>query len=123
MIDRDYRGNVKILLVNNSDTVFEIKEGDRVAQLILKCIQTPSATTIESLSKTNRGDQGFGSTGINEEGQLILNRKTILALRKEKDNVAESNWTQEIITAGSKDETWMGIKTALESGHFFFFFF
>ncbi|RAL08144.1 DUTPase Dut [Aspergillus homomorphus CBS 101889] len=65
VIDADYRGEVKVLLFNFSDVDFEIKEGDRVAQLVLERIYTPEVTVVEKLEESVRGAGGFGSTGTN----------------------------------------------------------
>jgi dUTP pyrophosphatase len=63
VIDADYRGPVKVVLFNLSDKDFEIKEGDRIAQLILERIASPSVVVVKELSETARGQGGFGSTG------------------------------------------------------------
>ncbi|KAI5846971.1 deoxyuridine 5'-triphosphate nucleotidohydrolase [Tricharina praecox] len=63
VVDADYRGQVKILLFNHADTDFEIKAGDRVAQLILERIYTPDVVVVEELEESVRGAGGFGSTG------------------------------------------------------------
>ncbi|KAF3923148.1 hypothetical protein ABW20_dc0108147 [Dactylellina cionopaga] len=63
VIDADYRGPVKILLFNHSDVDFEVKEGDRVAQLILERIYTPEVVVVEDLEESVRGAGGFGSSG------------------------------------------------------------
>lgn len=63
VIDADYRGPLKVLLFNFSDADFEIKHGDRVAQLILERIVTPPVVVVQELSETARGVGGFGSTG------------------------------------------------------------
>lgn len=63
VIDADYTGEVKVLLFNFNDTEFEVKEGDRVAQLILERIVTPEVTVVEELAESVRGAGGFGSTG------------------------------------------------------------
>jgi len=64
-IDRDYTGNVQVLLENSGDNPFTIKIGDRIAQLVLIDIQTPPILQTDALSDTTRGDNGFGSTGVN----------------------------------------------------------
>jgi len=65
VIDRDYTGHVKVLLFNlNNEEDIVISKGDRVAQLILKDIQTPEIEEVEELSLTSRGSSGFGSTGV-----------------------------------------------------------
>ena len=64
VIDEDYRGEVKILLFNLSDKDFEIKKGDRIAQLIIEMTKTPNVIEVESLDETIRNGGGFGSSGI-----------------------------------------------------------
>lgn len=63
VIDADYRGEVKVLLFNHSEVDFEIKKGDRVAQLVLERIYTPEIVEVENLEESVRGAGGFGSTG------------------------------------------------------------
>ena len=64
MIDADYRGEVKVLLFNFGDKEFEVKRGDRVAQLVLERIYTPEVVVVKGeLEKSVRGAGGFGSTG------------------------------------------------------------
>ncbi|KAK1926701.1 dUTPase-like protein, partial [Papiliotrema laurentii] len=63
VIDSDYRGPLMVLLFNHSDSDFEIKEGDRIAQLILERISIPVIRQVETLDETVRGAGGFGSTG------------------------------------------------------------
>ncbi|ESZ98329.1 deoxyuridine 5'-triphosphate nucleotidohydrolase [Sclerotinia borealis F-4128] len=63
VIDSDYRGQVKVLLFNHGEKDFEVKEGDRVAQLILERIYTPEVTEVLVLEESVRGEGGFGSTG------------------------------------------------------------
>ena len=62
-IDSDYRGEILIILINLSDMVFEIKNGDRIAQLVISTIEQISWQNTELLTETKRGDGGFGSTG------------------------------------------------------------
>ena len=64
VIDADYRGNVGVVLFNHSDIDFEVDVGDRVAQLLLEVIQTPDVEIVNSLDTTDRGDGGYGSTGM-----------------------------------------------------------
>ena len=67
VIDKDYRGQIKILLINHSDTEFLVQQGDRIAQLILEQITTPDTKTVQSLQSTERGSKGFRSTGISSK--------------------------------------------------------
>lgn len=64
MIDADYRGSVGVILFNHADVDFEIKVGDRIAQLIIHKIITPDVMEVEDLDSTVRGSGGFGSTGV-----------------------------------------------------------
>lgn len=63
VIDRDYTGEVGVVLVNHADADFVINEGDRIGQLILEKIDTPDVEEVEELEATARGEGGFGSTG------------------------------------------------------------
>lgn len=63
VIDQDYRGNVGVILFNHSDVDFEVKKGDRIAQLICERIVYPNLVHVDSLTETARGEGGFGSTG------------------------------------------------------------
>jgi hypothetical protein len=69
VIDRDYRGNVGIMLLNLSREDFKVTKGMRIAQLILEKIAIPPVVEVDTLSDTVRGAGGFGSTGID---RLIL---------------------------------------------------
>ena len=62
-IDADYRGEVKIILVNLSDTDFVINSGERVAQIVFAKCEQMEVVNAETLSKTERGEGGFGHTG------------------------------------------------------------
>jgi len=63
VIDFDYRGPVGMLLVNNSTNDFEVKKGERVAQLLLERVSVPDVVEVDDLDDTARGQKGFGSTG------------------------------------------------------------
>lgn len=63
-IDCDYRGELKILLVNYGDAAFAIHRGDRIAQLILAPVWRAAFAEVEELDDTERGHGGFGSTGV-----------------------------------------------------------
>lgn len=62
-IDADYRGEIKILLVNLSDQPFSIKNGERICQMVIAKHEQISWTEVDSLEDTSRGDGGFGHTG------------------------------------------------------------
>jgi dUTP pyrophosphatase len=63
IIDNGYRGPLLAVAYNQSDTVANIKIGDRLAQLILIPMLTPPVVQVDQLSDTERGGQGYGSTG------------------------------------------------------------
>jgi dUTP pyrophosphatase len=63
-IDSDYRGEVKVILANLSSEPFEIKRGDRIAQLVPAAVQRAAFAEVSSLDETTRGVGGFGSTGL-----------------------------------------------------------
>nr|XP_048315719.1 deoxyuridine 5'-triphosphate nucleotidohydrolase, mitochondrial [Myodes glareolus] len=65
VIDEDYRGNVGVVLFNFGKEKFEVKKGDRIAQLICEQIFYPDLEEVETLDDTERGSGGFGSTGKN----------------------------------------------------------
>ena len=64
-IDADYRGEIGIILINLSQEPFTINNGDRVAQLVVASHEQAQWIKVNELSETNRGNKGFGSTGIN----------------------------------------------------------
>jgi dUTP pyrophosphatase len=63
-IDADYRGEIGVILVNLSADVFEIKNGERVAQLVIAKHERADWIEVQELSETSRGAGGFGSTGV-----------------------------------------------------------
>ncbi|XP_059204025.1 deoxyuridine 5'-triphosphate nucleotidohydrolase, mitochondrial isoform X1 [Centropristis striata] len=65
VVDEDYRGNVGVVLFNFSKDTFDVKKGDRVAQLVCERICYPDLEEQETLDETERGAGGFGSTGRN----------------------------------------------------------
>jgi len=62
-IDADYRGEVKVLLINHGHDPFTIERGERIAQMVIAPITQPRFEAVEDLSETDRGAGGFGSTG------------------------------------------------------------
>ena len=63
-VDADYRGEVGVILINLSQEDFTINDGDRIAQLVLARHERATFEMVETLSETQRGAGGFGSTGI-----------------------------------------------------------
>lgn len=63
-IDADYRGELKMLAVNLGNEPFTINHGDRIAQMVIAPVIQAEVSEVKDLSKTERGDGGFGSTGV-----------------------------------------------------------
>lgn len=63
-IDSDYRGELKVLLINHGQEAFTLKRGDRIAQLVLATVIQAQFVTVESLPETERGEGGYGHTGV-----------------------------------------------------------
>ncbi len=63
-IDADYRGEVKVVAINHGEEDFVINHGDRIAQMVIAPITQFSVKEVENLDETERGEGGFGSTGI-----------------------------------------------------------
>ena len=62
-IDADYRGEIKVLLINLSDTEFVVNNGDRIAQMVIAKHEAVSWNSVEELNDTARGEGGYGHTG------------------------------------------------------------
>ncbi len=65
VVDADYRGPLGVVLFNHSTDDYHVKQGERIAQLILEQISTPPVVEVDQLDDTDRGAGGFGSTGRN----------------------------------------------------------
>ena len=63
-IDSDYRGELKIILINLGKEAFVVNNGERIAQIIVSPVTLADFTITDSLSDTSRGEKGFGSTGV-----------------------------------------------------------
>lgn len=65
-IDSDYRGEVKVILINLGDEPFVVNNGDRIAQIVLASVPQANFLQVSALDQTERGSGGFGSTGISK---------------------------------------------------------
>jgi dUTP pyrophosphatase len=63
-IDSDYRGEIKVPLINHGTADFVIKRGDRIAQMIVAAVARATLSEVAALDDTARGDNGFGSSGV-----------------------------------------------------------
>ena len=85
VVDSDYRGEVGVVLFNHGDQDFEVKMGDRIAQLILEKIDTPPVEEVQGLDDTVRGSGGFGSTGVksgNDTGRISEKKKRMVKMNE-----------------------------------------
>lgn len=73
-IDSDYRGEVKVILLNTSDETFEISRGMRIAQLVFARVEQMALQEVSSLDDTARGSGGFGSTGVQSSREKAWNK-------------------------------------------------
>jgi dUTP pyrophosphatase len=62
-IDADYRGEIKVILINLSNEIQVIQDGDRIAQIVFQQVEKMEWQLVENLETTQRGDGGFGHTG------------------------------------------------------------
>ncbi len=62
-IDADYRGEIKVILINHGETAYYLKRGDRVAQLVIQAVARAILKEVDNLPETLRGEGGFGHTG------------------------------------------------------------
>jgi dUTP pyrophosphatase len=67
LIDAGYRGEVKVALINHGEEPFEVRVGDRIAQLVVIAVEAPEFAQVDTLETTQRGSGGFGSTGLKGE--------------------------------------------------------
>ena len=77
VVDRDYRGEIGVVMINHSSKDFELNVGDRIAQMILEQIKTPEVEEQANLDQTERGEKGFGSTGTNEMKNELIQEKVV----------------------------------------------
>lgn len=64
-VDADYRGEIKVILINLSNELQTIEHGDRIAQMVLAKVEKANLTLVQQLNETTRGEGGFGHTGKN----------------------------------------------------------
>jgi dUTP pyrophosphatase len=74
-VDAGYRGEVGVILFNASDTDFEVRTGEKVAQAVIARVETAEIEEVGELSETGRGEGGFGSTGLNRSPQTAEEKK------------------------------------------------
>jgi dUTP pyrophosphatase len=74
-VDSDYRGEIKVLLINLGKKIFHVKRGERIAQIVLAPVSRASLREARSIGVTRRGDGGFGSTGVASPASRSPDRK------------------------------------------------
>ena len=68
-IDSDYRGEIKVILINHSNEDFVFQSGDRIAQAVVCLVHQAELEEVETLVQSVRGERGFGSSGLAQKGQ------------------------------------------------------
>lgn len=93
VIDSGYRGEVKVILINHGIYPFEVKTGDRIAQLVIQHFVAPTFEVVDELSSSDRGAGGFGSTGTSTVAPIVtatpakkLSKRLSHALRHAPDD-------------------------------------
>ena len=78
-VDADYRGEINVLLINHGDAPFPIRRGERIAQMVIAPVVQAELVPVVSLSATDRGSGGFGSTGtLNRLVKTTLNGNPLI---------------------------------------------
>ena len=75
-IDSDYTGDIGIILINHGKQAFIIQNGDRIAQLVFQKVEQAEFELVDSLEETQRGEGGFGSTGVKENSENTITTKS-----------------------------------------------
>lgn len=91
-IDSDYRGEIKVAIINLDTQDQTIIDGDRVAQMVIAKHETISWTQVESLDETQRGSGGFGSTNENDLAKKLTEYTTYL--NSEMDKTTDNNYNE-----------------------------
>lgn len=85
-IDQDYRGEIKVPLINHGDEPFHVRRGDRIAQLVVAPVAQLAIEEVGALDETARGSGGFGSTGIRDaKADGPVKRRSQTHPRKEQE--------------------------------------
>ena len=90
VIDQDYRGHLKVLILNTTSSTITLTKGSRVAQIISHQIQMPTPTLVENLSSTTRGCKGFGSTGVTNVSPSLM-EPTLPIQTDIRDDISDSS--------------------------------
>ena len=110
VVDSDYRSEVGVILVNHGDQDFEVKMGDRIAQLILEKTDTPPVEEVQGLGDTVRGSGGFGSIGVKSRNDTsrISEKNESNGKNEQTEEKKESKVKNEIVKgrfSGSRTRT------------------
>ena len=73
-IDSDYRGEILVLLINHSKVPFIVTRGMRIAQMVINKVEKVKWEVVEDLGQTQRGDGGFGSTGVSQKEMDVIKK-------------------------------------------------
>src|SRR5437588_1857212 len=108
VIDQDYRGEIKVILINHSKYPYQVRPGDRITQLILEKILLGTPRKTEVLDETIRGDEGFGSMGYDQNLAIKIH-----SLKTQEFN---EDFLQRVKKAAEHDEVYQkNLKNELEN--------
>lgn len=106
-IDSDYTGEIGVIIVNHGKQAFIIQNGDRIAQLVFQKVEQVEFEVVDSLEETQRGEGGFGSTGVKEKdnskidclsGETVLTKsKEILCSGKNEVKMTTNRFLKEVL--------------------------
>uniref|UniRef100_A0AC34GT88 dUTPase-like domain-containing protein n=1 Tax=Panagrolaimus sp. ES5 TaxID=591445 RepID=A0AC34GT88_9BILA len=136
VIDEDYRGEIRVLLFNFSDTPFEVKKGDGIVQILCEKVAKCVYEEVQELSETTRGEGGFGSTGTSDKidaasGDATKTVEKALSFEKIAEDAQEPVYgtpfaagadvfsgEETTVPAGGKVLISTGIKLSVKPGHY-----
>ena len=104
VIDEDYRGEIGVVLFNFGNDDFEVNMGDKVAQLIFEKIKTPVVVETDSLEETERGDRGYGITGIQSTEKEPSCQSTVQDPRSESEQLIKLKTNQNSISDADQND-------------------
>ena len=107
VVDSDYRGDVGVVLFNHGDQEFQVKMGDRIAQLILEKIDTPPVEEVQGLDQTVRGSGGFGSTGVKGKNDTEVKKE----MNDQNERTVDKNETLKGSSSSSGSRTRTGTQS------------
>lgn len=99
-IDSDYTGEIGVILINHGKLAFIIQNGDRIAQLVFQKVEQAEFEVVDSLEETQRGEGGFGSTGVKDVQKKLKDRSEHKLIGHNNYEDAANRFLQEMMNNG-----------------------